>query len=168
LRIQTDTDFERNMIVYLELFCLLMLLMVPVYFSWEKLLKKRTRSEKTNKITVWLVTVITDPFVFAGIFTAILYAISYYPNHDFDREKWYGSRNKRYEYSRNIIESKMLAGKTKTEIRQLSGDEKANKETGDEWYYDLGMRPGFLIMDIDNLIIEFEDEKVTEVIQAGG
>ena len=93
-----------------------------------------------------------------------LFSISYHPTHDFDKEKWFANKEKRYELSKNIIDSKMLIGKTKSEVRQILGDE-SNTDASDYWYYYLGFRPGFANIDPDVLDIEFKDGKVIKVGQ---
>ncbi len=90
--------------------------------------------------------------------------MSYYPTHDFDKEKWFTDEEKRYEMSDNIIESNMLIGKTKTEIQQILGDGD-NSDQSDGWYYYLGYRPGFANIDPDVLYIEFKNGKVIKVEQ---
>ncbi|MFB9865502.1 hypothetical protein [Rufibacter immobilis] len=74
------------------------------------------------------------------------------------------AKEKRYELSADIIDSKMLLGKTKPEVRQLLGDE-GNTDLSDHWNYYLGFRPGFANIDPDVLDIEFKDGKVVKVGQ---
>ena len=90
--------------------------------------------------------------------------MSYHPTHDFDKQKWFADKEKRYELSEDIIDSKMLIGKTKSEVRQLLGDE-GNTDESDYWNYYLGFRPGFANIDPDVLDIEFKDGKVVKVGQ---
>jgi hypothetical protein len=90
--------------------------------------------------------------------------MSYHPTNDFDKQKWFANKETRYELSNNIIESKMLIGKTKSEVRQLLGDEGNNNESN-HWNYYLGFRPGFANIDPDVLDIEFKEGKVFNVRQ---
>ena len=90
--------------------------------------------------------------------------MSYHPNYDFDKEKWLANKEKRYEFSQDIIDSKMLIGKTKSEVLQILGD-KIDNEQNDNWSYDLGFKPGFANIDPDVLDIEFKKGKVVDVVQ---
>jgi hypothetical protein len=92
------------------------------------------------------------------------FSMSYHPTHDFDKEKWFADKETRYELSEDIIESEMLIGKTKSEVRQILGDEN-NTDQSDHWSYYLGFRPGFANIDPDVLDIEFKDGKVIRVGQ---
>ena len=90
--------------------------------------------------------------------------MSYHPTHDFDKEKWFADKETRYNLSEDIIESEMLIGKTKSEVRQILGDEN-NTDQSDNWSYYLGFKPGFANIDPDVLDIEFKDGKVIKVGQ---
>ena len=90
--------------------------------------------------------------------------MSYHPTYDFDKEKWFADKETRYNLSEDIIESEMLIGKTKSEVRQILGDEN-NTDQSDYWSYYLGFTPGFVNMDPDALVIEFKDGKVIKVGQ---
>lgn len=150
--------------VSLEVYFILLILGLPTYYFWKWLLKKYINSEKNRKIITWALTVLVTPFLYVGIALLLIFSICYYPNHDFDRQKWISNREKRYELSKDIMESKMLIGKNKTEIRKLFGDE-GNSDTSDKWSYYLGFRPGIANIDPDYLDIEFKDGKVVSVSQ---
>lgn len=80
------------------------------------------------------------------------------------KKKWFADKEQRYEMSEDIIKTKVLLGKTKSEIRQILGDE-GNTDESDYWSYYLGFRPGFANIDPDVLDIEFKNGKVIEVRQ---
>lgn len=73
---------------------------------------------------------------------------------------------KRYEMSKNLIESQMLIGKTKAEIKQLLGASN-DPDENNNWNYYLGMKPGIISIDPDILEIEFKDGKAVKVWQRG-
>lgn len=66
--------------------------------------------------------------------------------------------------SHNIIDSKMLIGKTKSEVWDILGKEE-NTESSDIRSYYLWFEPGFMNIDPDVLDIEFENGRVIEVRQ---
>ncbi len=94
----------------------------------------------------------------------VFMVIHYYPSRDFDAKKWRDDVEKRYELSEDLIESKVLVGKTMDEVRQLLGDDYdiSGKE---EWTYYLGVRPQLFPIDHDYLRIEFKDGRVVKVEQ---
>lgn len=150
--------------VSIEVYFILIVLAIPTFFIWRWLLKKFIKVDKTRKIATWTATIIATPLIYVGLILLLFFGMSYHQTHDFDKEKWLVDKEKRYEYSENIIESKMLIGKTKIEVKQLLGDE-GNKDDSDYWTYDLGFRPGFANIDPDVLDIQFKDGKVVKVGQ---
>ena len=148
----------------IEVYFILVILGVPIFLLSKWILKKWIKVEKTRKITTWVATLIATPMVYVGIVTLIMYLLFYYPKREFEREKWLTTaKEKRYEFSENIVNSNMLVGKTKKEIQYLLGDED-NGSKSDVWRYYLGFVPGALIDPIV-LHIEFKDGKVIKVVQ---
>jgi hypothetical protein len=150
--------------VSIEVYFILFVLCFPTFIFWRWLLKKFIKIDRTRKIVSWVATLIATPLIYIGIIVLLFFSMSYYPTHDFDKEKWFTDKEKRYEMSDDIIESNMLIGKTKAEIQQILGDGD-NSAQSDDWYYDLGYRPGFANIDPDVLYIEFRNCKVIRVEQ---
>jgi len=148
----------------IQVYFILIILGIPTFFVWRWLFKKFIRADKTRKIATWTATIMATPLIYVGLIMLLLFSMSYHPTHNFDREKWLTDKEMRYELSEDIIDSKMLIGKTKTEVRQILGDEN-NLERSDNWRYYLGLRPGFANIDPDVLDIEFKDGKVIRVGQ---
>lgn len=113
---------------------------------------------------MWVVIIITPPILYAGIIVFLLFIGGLYFNHKFSRTEWFRDKEKRYKLSKNIIESKMLIGKTKKEVKETLGDEQ-NSNLSNNWIYYLGFRPGFMNIDSDALFIEFKNDKVIKVEQ---
>ncbi|MEO6980177.1 MAG: hypothetical protein ABI113_17430 [Mucilaginibacter sp.] len=90
--------------------------------------------------------------------------MNYYPKRDFDKSAWLKNKDVRYEYSDDIIDSKMLIGKSKNEVRKILGDV-GNAEDSNDWFYDLGFRPELLNIDPDSMEITFKNNKVVDVVQ---
>jgi len=152
--------------ISLEVYIILIILGIPVFFIWRWVFSRYIKTERTRKIATWTATIFTTPLLYIGIFLLLFYAMTYYPSHEFDRMKWSSDMEKRYEMSQDIIDSKMLIGKTKSEVKQLLGD--SNDPDGDNnWSYYLGMKPGIISIDPDILEIEFKDEKAIKVWQRG-
>ncbi|HOS85308.1 MAG TPA: hypothetical protein PK199_10365, partial [Bacteroidales bacterium] len=98
-----------------------------------------------------------------GLFVMFwMMSATYYPSNDFNKEKWHEDIEKRYELSEDLIDSEILIGKTKKEVKKILGDT-FQEWSADNWSYYLGSRPG--IMDPDYLDIEFKDGRVVKVRQ---
>ncbi len=63
----------------------------------------------------------------------------------------------------DLTESKILIGKTKSDVRILLGDENYNSDSNNIWFFEIGHRPRLFNIDPDNLHIEFIDGKVSKV-----
>lgn len=150
----------------IEVYFILLLLGIPTFFFWRWLLKKFIKVDKRRKLAIWTATIVLTPLIYAGLIILWILSMSYHPNNDFNKEKWFADKEKRYELSEDIIDSKMLIGKTKTEVQQLLGNEDNTKKSN-SWSYYLGFRPGFFTMDPDVLDIEFKHGKVINVEQHG-
>ncbi|MBX3165710.1 MAG: hypothetical protein KF900_14635 [Bacteroidetes bacterium] len=150
--------------VSIEVYVILLILGIPVFFFWRWFFKRYIETEKTRKISTWVTTIITTPLIYIGLFLIWILSVYYYPNHDFDKEKWFSDSDKRYEMSGDIIESQILIGKTKAEVREMLGDEE-NTENSDYWRYYLGFKPDLISIDPDILDIDFKHEKVIQVGQ---
>lgn len=149
-----------------EVYFILLIISIPTFFIWKWLLKKFIKVDKKRKIATWIATIVTTPLIYVCLIILWLFSLTYYPNHDFNKEKWFADQEKRYELSEDIMDSEMLIGKTKTQVRQLLGDE-GNMDEANNWSYYLGFRPSFFTMDPDVLDIEFKDGKVVKVEQHG-
>lgn len=152
--------------VSIEVFFIVLFLGVPTFFIWRWLLKKVIKTNKARKIATWAATLVTAPLIYVGLFMLWVFCTSYYPSRDFEQGKWFADKEKRYELSESIIESNMLIGKTKAEVRQLLGDE-GNADGREYWSYYLGFKPGLFNIDPDVLDIEFKDGRVVRVDQHG-
>ncbi len=146
----------------IEVYIILLIIGVPMFFIWRRLFRKSIVAGKKRKIVTWVATILSTPIIYTAIISLFFLIGIYYPGHDFDKEKWHSDKDERYEFSENIIKSKMLIGKTKTDIKKLLGDE-GNKDNDDDWFYDLGFTPGSI--DPDSMEIEFKNGRVVSVMQ---
>lgn len=149
----------------IEVYFILIILGIPTFYFWRWLFKKFVKVDAKRKIATWLATIFLTPIIYVGLVLLWVFSISYYPTHDFDRQKWLNDKDKRYELSGNLIKSKMLIGKSKIEIRQLLGDESDNKDSFNVWTFGLGIRPALFNIDDSYLQVEFLEDKVINVEQ---
>lgn len=145
----------------ISVYFILTIIGVPIFFIWRWLLRRLAVVEKIRKVFVWSATIITTPLIYCGF---IWLMFCYYPEHNFSKEEWQIDKEKRYEFSENIINSKMLIGKSKEEVKQILGDE-GNSNTSDNWSYYIGHIPEVGNIDPNSLCITFKDKKVAKVIQ---
>lgn len=150
--------------ISIEVYFIIILLGIPTFFFWRWLLKKLIKNDKTRKAILWSATIVTALLLYIGLIMLWFLSISYHPSYDFDTERWFSDQEKRYEMSHNIIDSKMLIGKTKSEVWEILGKGE-NTENSDIRSYYLWFEPGFMNIDPDVLDIEFENGKVIEVRQ---
>jgi amino acid transporter len=150
--------------VSIEVYFIILILAIPTFFIWRWIFRKYIDDKKKQNIATWIATIIATPVIYVGLVMLWIFCISYYPSKDFDKQKWLTDKEKRYELSEEIIESKMLIGKTKAEVRQILGEEE-NLENNDLWNYYLGYRPQLFGIDPDVLDIEFKDGRVIKVSQ---
>ena len=92
------------------------------------------------------------------------WSIAYYPDMSFNEKEWTDYPSERYELTRDLIESELLIGLTKDEVRELLGD---YDYTYDEnhWAYGIGHVPGLFNIDPSVLDVYFENERVVKVTQ---
>ncbi|WP_452224914.1 hypothetical protein [Lacinutrix chionoecetis] len=83
----------------------------------------------------------------------------------FDQTQWQTSPSTRYEMATALVESKLLFGKTKTEVVALLGTAKPSTLEGkDHLVYALRKPPSFFDVKDETLIVIFENEKVVNVV----
>ena len=84
----------------------------------------------------------------------------------FSKENWKTYSYKRYKMADEIIENKLIIGKTKQEIILLLGDNmRPSKANGKEQFiYPLGTPQSFFEVKEETLIVVFENNKVINVI----
>jgi hypothetical protein len=145
---------------------IMLVISVPAYFFWRWLYLKFINDNRKRQIAAWCSTILITPFIYRGAIYLFLFWMCYYPTVDFEKRDWAAHPDKRYEMFANIIESHMLIGKTKDQVKAILGNSE-NYSESNKWYYYLGCTPGFAI-DPDLLYIEFNNGKVVNVTKVQG
>lgn len=135
---------------------------LPIFFLWRWLFRKKIKNRNKRAVSTWIATIVTAPLCYVIIIAAIVLLPMYYPDRDFDRNKWFNDKDERYEYVEDIIKSKMLIGKTSAEVEKILGIDHFNEQYGG-WFYELGTTPSAI--DPDSMEILFKDGRVTNVIR---
>ncbi|PTQ95597.1 hypothetical protein C8P68_105102 [Mucilaginibacter yixingensis] len=138
---------------------ILLVLATPVFLFWYWFYRKRIASKVKRRFFIWISTVISTPIFYATLIGIWIFCITYYPNRDFDRKRWIRDKQKRYELAKDIIDSKMLIGKNKSEVSALLGVDE-NKIDNNDWYYYLGFVPELVNIDQDVLQVSFRNGRV--------
>ncbi|OZI08191.1 hypothetical protein BWI93_10590 [Siphonobacter sp. BAB-5385] len=108
---------------------------------------------------------VVDDFIYACIFCK-LYCLffmvtSYYPKHAFTENRWATEKETRYQMEDDLINSRLLVGKTKAEVVQIVGLE-GNELKSDSWRYFMGKKPGFTF-ESSQIEVNYKDGKVETV-----
>lgn len=150
----------------LEVFIISIILSIPIYFFCHWFYKKIIKDVFTRKIATWVSTILLTPIIYCYSILFLFAILFYSPNYTFDKDEWFKDKEKRYELSKDIIESHLLIGKSKIEVIEILGIE-LNCEENDVWSFYLGFKPG-LGIDPDFLRITFKEGKVIKVEQEEG
>lgn len=145
----------------------------PIFFLFRWLLSKLNLSERLKYYLSLAGSVIAPWIVVIVLIVGLMIALIYYPKRDFNQAQWLNSPGTRYELADDIVERKMLIGKTKAEVKQLLGNEEGddddyggwrqpNLESRDDWEYYIGHKPAPMRIDASFLEIEFKDDKAVE------
>ena len=152
----------------LEVPIIILILAIPTYFICKWIMKRlKVGTEKNRKFTALIPTVILSPVIYIGLVMIWIFSVSYYPTNDFDKSEWNSNIEERYKMSEDIIDSKMLIGKTQEEVTQTLGPDFSFKNEN-RITYELGFVPGLFNIDPDYLEIKLENGKVISVHQYEG
>ena len=146
----------------IAVFIILLFIGVPLFFFWRWIFRK-IASKTRKRVLVWVLTIVGAPAVYVLVALIWIGGMEYYPNHDFDQRAWKTDSDSRYEYTHDLIKSKLLIGKTRRQVLQILGDQGDTSQT--EIYYYIGFRPEITGIDPGNIVVEFKNGKVDTVIE---
>ncbi|PNW25906.1 hypothetical protein [Formosa algae] len=143
----------------------ILILAIPCFFISKWGLKKLDiGTSKNRKYIALFPTFILSPIVYVGLILLWMASASYYPTYEFNKRQWETHPEERYTMSEDLMDNKLLIGKTKSEIAVLLGND-FYTYTDNHIGYTLGFKPGFFNIDPDVLDIYFENGKVVRVSQ---
>jgi len=127
--------------------------------------KKIIRHNNSLRVFLtWFSTIILTPLVYVSLITSFILFISYYPKKKFDESVWRLNKENRYEMTDDLIDRKLLIGKTKEEVKRILGQDYF-KYSVDHWAYDVSFVPSLGGIDPDVLDVFFKNGKVEKVNQ---
>lgn len=143
----------------IEVPIIILILAIPTYFSFKWILKKlNVGNEKNRKYVAFIPNIFLSPVIYIGLIYLWIFSISYYPSNNFDQTEWKTNTEERYKMSEDIIESKILIGKTKHEIIELLGND-FYSYSDNQIAYGLGFVPGLFNIDPNVLVVYLKTEK---------
>lgn len=140
---------------------IIIIIAIPTFFIISWILKQFIQNQKTRNLTSIAGTIIIAPILYLILVFAIFSYLFYEPQYDFDKEKWFADKHSRYEMRDDIVESRILLGKSQSEIVEIIGKPLSN-DSNDLWKYDLGMSSAGLGLQFNYLELTFENGKVTK------
>ncbi len=141
---------------------IILIIAVPTFLILRWILKRFIQNKKTRNWTSIAGTIIIAPILYLVLVFSFFSYLFYEPQYDFDREKWFADKHSRFEMRDDIVESRILKGKSKSEIIELIGKPVSNDST-ELWTYDLGMSGAGLGWQFNYLELTFENEQVSSV-----
>ncbi|QNH61245.1 hypothetical protein [Hymenobacter sediminicola] len=146
-----------------------LVLSVFSFFAWRWLISKiASKGVHKNAFSVFMV-ICTAPVTFFFVMYLYLLSSVFYGKYDFDSNEWLKNPEKRYEMTTNMIESKVLIGKSKEEVSRLLGNERRlewTKDGLDCWQYYIGDKPTFgMDLDPDAIDVYFKNGKAVRVYE---
>ena len=145
-----------------EVQIIILIIAVPTFLILRWILKRFIQNKKTRNWTSIAGTIIIAPILYLVLVFSFFSYLFYEPQYDFDREKWFSDKHSRFEMRDDIVESRILKGKSKSEIIELIGKPVSNDST-ELWTYDLGMSGAGLGWQFNYLELTFENEQVSSV-----
>ena len=133
------------------------------FFSWRWVFGKFIKNVSSRNFAISVATVIGTPIIYVGLIAVFITWMYWTPTKDFDRADWFKNKEERFQMSDDIIESKMLVGKSASEVKQLLGEPNWIIARN-RWSYEAGSGGGglgFLFHHLD--IILDANNRVTSV-----
>ena len=141
---------------------IIIIIAISTFFILRWILKRFIKDKTTRNWTSVITTIITAPILYYGLIIVFFSYLFYEPQFDFEKERWFTDKNSRFEMSDDLVNSRILNGKTKSEIIELIG-ESENDNSTDIWIYDLGTSSAGFGWQFNSLRLTFKDGIVSDV-----
>lgn len=147
----------------IEIFVVCGLLVLLLYFALSRTIFNAQRKGRKGIRYSVITTLIATPILFYIAIVSVLFFKLFAPEFqkDFDRTAWTEIKELRYEMRDDLVESKILENKTKTEVVKLLGEPDRKDSTG-IWTYDLGVSKAGFGWQFNDLKIHFNNDRVEE------
>lgn len=146
-----------------EVYIINLVIGVVTFFILRWTLKKFVKADKLRIGLTWVGTIILTPLIYVGLIAIFFSILFHQPTRDFDKDRWFADRERRYEMRDDIVESGILKEKNKKEIIELVGPPDFGTDTTDVWNYDLGTSGAGLGWQFNTLLVTFDNDRVIKV-----
>jgi len=123
-----------------------------------------------SKTIITTVSSITLAPIVYSLFVAIFFSFIFYENHPeskFNSIKWNENKSDRHHMRKDLIESKLLIGKTKNEVIEILGKPENNFKVGMDtlknWNYSMGSEGHGMGWKFHNLDLYFKNGKIYSI-----
>jgi len=134
---------------------------VTIFFILRWALKKFITTYRLRIVLSLIGTIILIPIINVGLLLIYLSIHYYEPHRDFEKERWFADKAKRYEMLDDLEENEILKNRNKTEIVDILGLPDFGTDTTNTWNYDLGTSGA--VWQFNSLILIFDNDKVVNV-----
>ena len=148
-------------------FQLVIIILLYLIINW--LVGKFIKKGISKKIVTIVSSVLLTPIVyslFATIFLSVLF-YEYHPELKFNSIEWNENKNDRHHMRKDLIESKLLIGKTKNEVIAILGKPENNfkieMDTLKNWNYSMGSEGHGMGWKFHNLDLYFKNGKIDSI-----
>lgn len=134
----------------------------PVFLLLTWLLRKW---RFTQKHRIWWAlggTVVVYPVTLTSFIIAFFAFADRVPQENFSREKWLTNTEERFRMKDNLLESKVLEGKSKLDVQQLLG--RTDYYIQPVWHYNMGAASAGMGFRFYILRVEFEQDTVKKIV----
>ncbi len=146
-----------------------LLIAIPAFFIWKWIFSRQFKTQRAKVIAALVMAVFTVPAVHVFLIIKQIVSDCSYGRVKFDKAIWISDAENRYLMANDLIDSGMLIGKTKFEVKEILGEgTERNWDNKDLLEYYLGVIPCPFAMDPYILSVEFKDQRVVEVVQFEG
>lgn len=147
-----------------EVYITILVIGIVTFFVLRWTLKRIIKTDKDLRTALtWIGTIVLTPLIYFGLIIALFSAMFYEPTRDFDKEKWFADKEKRYEMRDDLVNSEILKNKNKKEVADILGLPDFETDTTNIWNYDLGTSGAGLGWQFNTLLITFDNDRVTKV-----
>ena len=154
--------------ISIEVYLITALFGLITYFILRRLLRNKIADKKQRNVVVIIGTLLIAPTLYiiaAFIFiTIVLFPPEF--QKDFDQKTWDDLKELRFEMRDDLVDSRLLEDKKKSEVKKLLGEPDRGDST-DIWTYDLGVSGAGFGWQFNDLKVHFVNDKVnkTELIE---
>lgn len=153
-----------NWIIGNEVFLILGVIGLIVFSISKWILRNRVKEGRYRNFLSVGAAFVCAPIIYVTLILSLLFSDSYYTEIEFSQAEWVSNPDERFKMSEDVIDSRMLIGKTQEEVTQILGNDFSQFESYRINYY-IGFVPGMFRIDPDVLEIRFANGVVAEVKQ---